>query len=252
LGTLAIGGAFLVLFVIRQVRYDYPLIDPALYGNRAFMAGQIAGTLAMISLLSLTFLMPFYWQGLRGLSAQYAGVLMLPLPLGIMVLSPLSGRASDAYGVRGVATLGLLLVALSLWLMSQVTADTAIPDVLWRYTILGVGLGLFFAPNNNGIMSSVPGAHRGVASGLIALFRFTGQSLGIAVGGTVFLHSAAAVAGKGLIDPSELARIGRDPQLSASLRGSFEAGLHDVCITSVPLALVGAVLSFVRGREPDA
>jgi len=250
LGTLGGGVGFLALFAARQTRFAYPLIDTALYRNRAFMAGQLAGTLAMISLLSLTFLMPFYWQGLRGLSAEHAGMLMLPLPLGIMVLSPVSGRLSDTYGVRGVATLGMLLVATGLTFMSQVTASTAIPDVLWRYTILGLGLGMFFAPNNNGIMSSVPGAHRGVASGLIALFRFTGQSLGIAVGGTVFLHSAAAVAGEGQIDPSELARIGRDPHLFAALRGSFEAGFRNACLAALPLSLIGAALSFARGEEP--
>jgi EmrB/QacA subfamily drug resistance transporter len=246
--SLTVGVVSFVLFLGRERRFSHPLIQPSLMRNRPFIAGQLAGTLAMLSLLGMSFLMPFYWQGLRGMSAQYAGVLMLPLPLGIMVLSPVSGRLSDAYGARGIATAGMLLVTAGLWLMSRVDADTAIASVLCRYTLVGIGLGMFLAPNNNAIMSAAPGAHRGVASGLIALFRFTGQSLGIAFGGTVFLHAASAAAGNRVLEASELAHLSSDPQLFEALRGAFESGFRTLCLTSLPLSLLGALLSFARGK----
>lgn len=245
LTALGAGALFFTAFVLRELRVDFPLVLPSLFRIRAFVAGQLAGMFATLALVSMVFLLPFYWQGLRGYSAQTAGLLMLPLPLSIMVTAPVAGRISDLRGARGIATAGLCLVAVGMLLMSRIGAETAVPNVLWRFAVFGTGLGMFLAPNSNAVMSSVPAAHRGVASGLLALFRFSGQSAGIAFGGTVFVYAAG---GGSLLEPATMARLGDDPALFASFRGAFEQGFHTVCLATVPIALVGAGLSWGRGE----
>ncbi len=242
--AFATGVVFFAAFLLREHRVDHPLVRPSLFRIRAFVAGQLAGMFATLSLVSLVFLLPFYWQGLRGYSAQDAGLLMLPVPLSIMLMAPLSGRISDVRGARGVATTGLCVVALGLFLMSRIGATTAVPDVLWRLAVFGTGLGLFLAPNNNAVMSSVPAEHRGVASGLLALFRFSGQSSGIAFGGTVFVHAAGREA---LLDPATMSRLASDPALYDAFRGAFEDGFRTVCLGAMPLCLFAVALSFGRG-----
>lgn len=250
--ALGAGTLFFVLFLWREKTVTFPLVRPSLFRIRAFVTGQLAGMFATLSLVSMVFLIPFYWQGLRGYSAQSAGLLMLPLPLSIMITAPLSGRISDLRGARGIATTGLCVVAVGLGLMSRIGAETPVVDVLWRFAVFGTGLGMFLAPNNNAVMSSVPAAHRGVASGLLALFRFTGQTAGIAFGGTVFLYAASGAGGGALLEPSIMARLGEDPALFAAFRRSFEQGFRTVCLAALPLALIGALLSSFRGRPEPA
>ena len=244
---MSVGAVFMALFVWRQLRVQHPLIRPSLFRIRAFVAGQLAGTFATMSLVSMVFLLPFYWQGLRGTTAAEAGLLMLPLPLAIMVTAPISGRVSDIRGSRGVTTLGLSIAAVALLLLSRIGAATPIVDVLWRLALFGVGLGMFLAPNNNAVMSAAPAEHRGVASGLLALFRFTGQGLGIAFGGTLFA-AATAIGADRPVSPEVLATLGRDSELLAELGPRFETGFDAVCLAATPLAVIGALLSWSRGR----
>lgn len=245
LGALAVGVPLLASFAVWQTRAHYPLVEPSLLRIRPFVAGQVAGLFATMTLVSMVFLLPFYWQLLRGYSAQEAGLLMLPTPVGLMVTAPIAGRLSDRLGSRELTTLGLILAAGGALLLSGLNAATPILDALWRLLLFGVGLGMFLAPNNSAVMSAAPAGDRGVASGLLALFRFTGQALGIAFAGTLLLHAAGAE-DLPLIGEAGLAA-GADLQAS---KASFVVGFRTVCLAAVPIALAGAMLSFARGARP--
>jgi len=246
---LAIGAILFVLFVWRELKTTYPLVDISLFRIRQFATGQAAGIFATVALVVVGLIMPFYWQALRGYSAQEAGLLMLPLPLTLMIVAPVSGRLSDRLGSRGLTTFGLTIMAMALFFISNITATMTIWQVLWRFAVLGFGLGAFVAPNNNSVMSAVPPQRRGIASGLLGMFRYTGQSLGIAFGGTVFAHFAAAGAMKleGLPSVGSLDAIGNDPAALESFRDAFINGLSAVALASIPLVVIGIVLSFMRG-----
>ncbi|MGA7671565.1 MAG: MFS transporter [Nitrolancea sp.] len=250
-----IGGLFvLALFVLWEMRRRAPLVDLTLFKIQEFTAGQLAGLFATMSLSSLTFLFPFYWQGMRGYSAEKAGILFLPLPLALMIAAPISGRLSDRVGARGISTAGLLVLALALFLLSRITVDMSIWNVMWRLSFLGAGLGMFTAPNNNAVMSSVPSQRRGIAAGLLGMFRFTGQSAGIAFAGVIFAIFAVAPGGfalHGLPTTSEASGIAANPAQLEQLRTAFVHGLDAVALAAIPFACVGALLSLLRGRTTD-
>ncbi len=250
-----IGGlAVLALFVLWEMRRRAPLVDLSLFKIQEFTAGQLAGLFATMSLSSLTFLFPFYWQGMRGYSAEKAGILLLPLPLALMVAAPIAGRLSDRVGARGISTAGLLVLALALFLLSRITVGMAIWNVLWRLLFLGAGLGMFTAPNNNAVMSSVPSQRRGIAAGLLGMFRFSGQSAGIAFAGVIFAVFAVAPGGfamHGLPTTSEASGIAANPAQVEQLRTAFVHGLDAVALAAIPLACFGALLSLLRGRATD-
>lgn len=238
------GGVTLALFSWRQQVARSPILEQSLFRIRAFNAGQAAGFLGTMSLVSMVFTLPFYWQALRGESAQTAGLLMLPLPLGIMCVSPLAGRLSDKLGARGLTTGGLALVASGAWFLSRVELNSAVPDVLWRVLLIGTGLGAFLAPNNNAIMSAAPDADRGAASGLIALFRFLGQSSGIVAAGTLLGHFASESELSLLLDPHTATAAS-----SVVARAHLLVGFHSVCLAVVPIAIAGTLVSLARGRN---
>jgi EmrB/QacA subfamily drug resistance transporter len=237
LGTFAAGVLFLTLFFFHERRCEQPLIKFAIFKIRAFTAGQLTGMVATLAMASLTFLFPFYWQSLREYSAEMAGVLMLPLPLGIMICAPISGFLSDSWGARGITTTGLVLAAGALFLLSAIGVSTPIAHVMWRFALFGVGLGMFLAPNNNAVMSASPSADRGVAAGLLALFRFTGQSLGVAVGGTIFIHAAGGISTSML-----------EGKFSAATKEAFVRGFHAVCVAAACMTVLAAAVSLQRGK----
>jgi EmrB/QacA subfamily drug resistance transporter len=250
IGLVIAGLIILGLFILREQKTRFPLVDLSLFRIREFAAGQTAGTFATIAMATVMLLFPFYWQGIRGYSAQSAGLLMLPFPATLMFVAPMSGRLSDKIGARGPATVGLGVVMLGLFLLSQVTADMAAWHVLWRLMVFGVGLGMFMAPNNNSVMSAAPAAKRGIASGLLGMFRYSGQSLGIAFGGTVFaaFATAGAFALQGLPSPAQMANVASDPTARAAINAAFINGLHAAALLAIPLAAIGMLLSLMRGR----
>lgn len=253
LGLAGVGCAALAVFIRWELRATYPLVDLTLFRIRAFSAGQLAGLFGTVAFAAMMFLFPFYWQGLRGLSAQEAGIMMLPLPAVLMVVAPISGRLSDGYGARAIASSGLLIVAVALLLISRIDALTPVWSVLVRVGLMGAGLGMFMAPNNNAVMSSVAAQRRGIAAGLLATFRFTGQSLGIAFVGAVvgsLMRAGTGVAGDALPSPDRFQAVAGDPVAFAALSDTFVHAMHVATLAAVPFAVLGAVFSLSRPSAP--
>jgi EmrB/QacA subfamily drug resistance transporter len=248
---IVVGLAGLALFILQELRSRYPLVDLSLFKIKEFAAGQAAGTFATIALSTMTLLFPFYWQVLRGYSAETTGIYMLPMPLTLMVAAPLSGRLSDKLGARGIASTGLVLIGIGLFLISQVTATMPVWHVLWRLILFGAGLGMFTAPNNNAVMSSAPPQRRGVASGLLGMFRYSGQSFGIAFAGTVFVTFATAGTFALHTFPSLAQAATADATAAGTqnLATAFMNGMHATALLAIPFAAIGVFLSLLRGKH---
>lgn len=250
---LIIGGLVVMsLFILRESRTPYPLVDLSLFRIREFAAAQMAGLFATISLSSLTFLLPFYWQGLRGFSAQTAGLLMLPVPLTLMIIAPLSGKASDTFGSRGIATTGMLFIMAGLFMVSQLTETMPVQQVLLRLMVFAAGFGMFIAPNNNSVMSCVPPQKRGISGGLLGMFRYFGQAVGIAFAGTLFVLLASDVSGDGMHLLSSLGSgDSLAPDVLSNSHTAFIHGMSGVALAGALFAGIGAVLSVLRGQGPS-
>jgi EmrB/QacA subfamily drug resistance transporter len=249
---LMAGGLFLLgLFILHELRTKYPLVDLSLFKIREFTAGQMAGTFATITMSCMMLLFPFYWQVLRGYSAESAGLLMLPIPLTLMVVAPFSGILSDKVGARGIATVGLGIVIIGLFLISQITTTMPVWQVLWRLIIFGMGLGMFLPPNNNSVMSAAPARRRGIASGLLGMFRYSGQSFGIAFAGSTFVSFAISGSGfalEGLPSLDTMSAAAGNPALQQVLSNAFINGMHATALLAIPFAFIGMFLSLMRGR----
>lgn len=250
--SLIVGGLIvIVLFVLWQQRARFPLVDLSLFRIRQYSAGIAAGTFVTITVATLALLLPFYWQGLRGYSAQTAGLLMMPIPFALMFFAPLSGRLSDSLGTRGIATIGLIVIMIGLFLISQITATMPLPNVFWRLIIIGAGLGMFFAPNNNSVMSAAPATKRGIASGLLGMFRYSGQSMGIAFAATIFATFATAAGGfaiHSLPSVGHMVSTASNPAELQAISDAFMNGMSGAMLCAIPLAGIGAVLSLLRGN----
>jgi MFS family permease len=189
LTTLAVGIVLLIAFVVIESRVAEPMIRLSLFKIRAFSAGNAATLAAALAQGGLQFMLIIWLQGiwlpLHGYdyadTPLWAGIFLLPLTAGFLVAGPTAGAMSDRFGVRGIASVGMLLFGLSF--VGLMVLPINFP--YWAFAILialnGIGSGMFAAPNTSAIMGSVLPSERGVVSGMRATFQNSGTALSIGV-----------------------------------------------------------------------
>jgi len=244
-GTLAIGAGALVGAGFAERRVPAPLIDLRLFASRLFSSAVAGMTLSMLALFAVSFIMPFYFEELRGFSTVRSGWLLTPLPLAIAAVAPIAGRLSDRLGSRWLSPLGLGITAVGLALLARLDATSSTWDVAWRLVVSGVGQGMFQSPNTRALMGATPAAELGEASGIVATARVTGQALSVAVAGAVLTGLGGSAAGSALL-------LGRG-QLSgparAALQATFLYGFRAALLVCAGFAAVGAAVALVRDRD---
>src|SRR3569623_1286854 len=199
LGEIGLGVLFLVAFLFIETRVETPMIDLKLFRIRAFSTGVLATLFGSVGRGGLQFLLIIWLQGiwlpLHGYSFEstplWAGIFMLPLTVGILLVGPVSGWLSDRYGPRLFAAGGMALGAATFLGLMLLNADFD----YWMFAALlflnGIGSGLFSAPNGTQTMNAVPPSERGQASGIRATAMNAGMVLSIGVFFTLMIIGLA-------------------------------------------------------------
>ncbi|MFN8557643.1 MAG: MFS transporter [Dehalococcoidia bacterium] len=226
----------LLLFVRIESLAANPVLAVSLFRNRMFSASVLNLALNFVATSSVSLMMPFYFLRVRGLTASATGLLMVSVPLLMLVLSPIAGSLSDKAGPRLLGIVGVTFVTTGLASLTTLREAEPIVLVVARLALLGAGSAFFQTPNSSSIMGQVPRTMLGIGSGTIATGRNIGQSLGLAMAGTVFTSFAASAAGVGI------AAAGAGPlPPSATL-----AGIHAAFTAAAALSLLSVAVSFVR------
>ncbi len=195
IASLVAGVALLVAFPFIERRVAEPMFRLELFKIRMFSAANFAGLLASIGRggvqIMLIILLQGIWLPLHGYSYQstpfWAGVYMIPMILGFVIMGPLSGHLSDKYGARLFATLGMVITAATFLALSLLPYDFNYLPFAIIIFVMGIGGGMFAAPNIASIMNSVPPEHRGAASGMRATLQNSGQTVSLAIFFTVII-----------------------------------------------------------------
>ncbi|HEX3548302.1 MAG TPA: MFS transporter [Mycobacterium sp.] len=188
-GSIGFGLLLLVAFCFIELRVAEPMVNIRLFRSTSFGMGNLAGLLSSVGRGGLQFMLIIWLQGiwlpLHGYSFEstplWAGIYMLPMTVGFLVAGPLAGSLSDRFGARPFTVAGMGLMAVSFIALVMIPVDFN----YWLFALLvflnGLGGGIFTAPNTAAIMSSVPAAERGAASGVRATFFNAGSSLSIGI-----------------------------------------------------------------------
>ncbi len=243
-----LAGALVALAVSALIerRVREPIIDLALLRERVFASSLGSLTLAMLALFGISFMLPFYFEELRGFSVEKSGLLLTPLPLTVAVVAPLSGALADRMGSRWFASAGLAVACLGLLLLAQLDATSTIGDIVWRLILTGVGQGFFQSPNTRALMNAAPGGAEGEASGLLTTGRAVGQSLSVVIAGAMFAGLGGSAAGRALAGARAGELIGADV---GALQQTFLAGFRGALMVSAAVAAIGVAAALVRGDE---
>lgn len=179
---LAVGAVALLGFLFVEKKSKFPALDLGLFLHNAnFSLSSLAALLNYAATFAVGFIMSLYLQYVKLLTPQEAGIIMVVQPLTMTILAPLSGYISDRVEPKIIASVGMALAALSLYLLSRIDQLTRLGYLLTGLILLGAGLAFFSSPNTNAIMSSVDRKFFGTASAIVATMRLIGQMLSLAL-----------------------------------------------------------------------
>ena len=197
---LAASVTSLVAFATIELRVAEPMFRLALFKIRAFTFGSLSTFLAAVARGGLMFMLIIWLQGIwlpeHGYSFTetplWAGIYMLPLTLGLLIVGPISGLLSDRFGARPFATGGMLGAALSFALLILLPTDFN----YWVFALIlflnGASMGLFASPNRAAVMNSLPAADRGAGGGMNQTFQNSAQVLSIGIFFTLLIVGLAS------------------------------------------------------------
>ena len=185
--ALAGGALLLAAFVAWESRAAQPMVPLRLFRDRAFAAANGASLLMYFGMFGSIFLLAQFLQTAQGHSPLGAGLRTLPWTAMPMVVAPIAGALSDRIGGRPLMASGLALQAIALgWLALVSEPSVPYTELVGAFVLGGIGMGLFFAPVANVVLSSVRPDEEGKASGVNNAIREVGGVFGVAVLASVF------------------------------------------------------------------
>lgn len=223
LSIASIAVLALAAFVWVEAHTAGPLLPLGFLRQPVFSAALAVAGLMTFGMYALLFLMPLYFQTMRGASPLVAGLELLPMPVSFVIVSQLVGHLTNGLGPRIVMTAGTACMGVGALTLSRIGPDTSLVLIGAALFVVGVGLGLNTAPVNGVAVAAVPPARSGTASGVLNTARMVGATLGVAILASIF----AAYAGQ-----------------EATMGEGFLPGLRAALTGSAAAELLGAVIAF--------
>ena len=192
LAELLAGLAFGAALVWQQSKQATPLLPLDLLRIPLFALSVCTAICSYAAQILAYIALPFLFQSDMHRSPVATGLLVTPWPLLVAVAAPIAGRLSARYPASILGSAGMAALCLGLLLLASMPAHPADWDVAWRMGICGIGFGFYQTPNNLTLMTTGPANRNAAASGMVAVARTTGWSLGSALVALIFgLHGGA-------------------------------------------------------------
>lgn len=193
--AIVLGIALLVTFPFIENRVENPMFRMDLFKIKMFTYANLAGFLNALGrggmMFMLVILLQGIWLPLHGYSYEstpfWAGVYMLPLTFGFILMGPISGMLSDKYGPRWIATAGMILATIAFLILAALPYNFNYIELGLTLFLMGIGGGMFGSPNSASIMNSVAPQDRGVASGMMTTVMMTAFTVSMAIFFTIVI-----------------------------------------------------------------
>jgi EmrB/QacA subfamily drug resistance transporter len=187
LGSLALGAVLVTAFVLWELRTATPMLPMRFFKNRTFTLTNAASLFMYFGMFGSIFLLSQFFIFEQGYSPLDAGLRVLPWTAMPMLVAPIAGALSDRIGGARIMAVGLALQAAGLaWIATVSTPDVPYSELVAPFVLSGIGMGLFFAPVANVVLSSVRRQEEGQASGANNAIRELGGVFGVAVLAAIF------------------------------------------------------------------
>ena len=219
IGAWILTGCMTVALFFEQRSQKIPLIPVHLFKRKLFSMGSGASFFTFLSGTAVFFIMPFYLQGVLGLSPTIAGFVIMPMAGAFAVSGPLAGFVSDRYGWTRIELLGLGMAACSLIFLSFIDQDTRMVYLLPFLALIGMGMGFFYSPNSSSVLSVINSSDYGVGTAFLNLIRNSANIIGISMATMIITAMMAHSGFEASLDA------GNDPNYGDGIKIAFISGL---------------------------
>ncbi|HEY9314111.1 MFS transporter [Williamsia sp.] len=185
IGIFVVAAVAFVAFCKYELHRSDPFIELRFFRSVPFSTATVTGVCAFAAYGAFLFMMSIYLQSIRGFTPVETGLLFLPIAVGTLIVSPLSGRLVGRYGTRPSLVASGLLLAVASALLAQLGTDTPNWQLLVIFGMFGVGFGAVNAPITTAAVSGMPRDRAGAASAVASTSRQVGVSIGVALSGTI-------------------------------------------------------------------
>jgi EmrB/QacA subfamily drug resistance transporter len=258
IGLIVLSIIFLPSFLWVESRADEPILPLSLFRNHTFAVTSAIGFIVGFALFGAITYLPLYLQVAKGSSPTRSGLQLTPLMAGLLITSIVSGQVISRVGrYRMFPIIGTALMAVSMFLLSQVEAGTATWVTALDATVLGLGLGMVMQVLILAVQNSVDHSVLGVATSGSTMFRQIGGSIGVALFGTIFasrLHSELAArlpAGTKIpktINPAGIKSL--PPAQHQAFADAVATALHPVFLVAGAVSILAFALTWLLREVP--
>ena len=174
-----------IAFLRYEARRDDPFIDLRFFHSIPFASATLTAVCAFSAWGAFLFMMSLYLQSERHFSPLHTGLIYLPIAIGALLFSPLSGRLVGKHGARPSLAVAGALITVASAMLSFLTATTPVWALLCIFAVYGIGFSMVNAPITNAAVSGMPLDRAGAASAVTSTSRQIGVSIGVALCGSV-------------------------------------------------------------------
>ena len=278
ISLLIASGVLMVIFFINEKRTKDPMLDLSLFSRPAFVGISVVAFSLAASIFAMFLYLTLYIQDDLGYGPLPAGIRFLPMTVLAFIAAPIAGRLTTRFQSRYLLGLGMLLIAVGLFLMAFTHPNSTYTVLLPGFIVGGAGIGMVNPVLASGAISVVAPQKSGMASGTNNTFRQVGIATGIAILGAIFqsqiVSHTSAVLNQSTLGKLVLHRGGA--QLNAAMSAGevhqaaaqipvaaartvllhayhigFSSTLNHLMIIATVVALVGSIAGFVLVRQRD-
>lgn len=255
--TLIVGIISLVLFIVRQLRLETPMLNFKIYRYPMFALSSAISIVVTMAMFSAMMLLPIYTQTIRGIKPFDAGLMLLPGALLMAIMSPITGKLFDKIGGRILAVIGLTIMTVTTYFLSKLTLDTTYTHLIVLYSLRMLGMSMVMMPVSTNGLNQLPKRFYPHGTAMNNTLQQVSGAIGTALLITVMSNRTeskakelAAEAMKhvtGKPTPEMLAQIKQEITMKAMLDG-----INFSFYVTVFVALAALILSFFIKRSTPA
>lgn len=181
LSMFALAVASLAAFVVIEMKSEDPMLPMQMMKIKPFMAGSVTLFVLGMGIMGGLFLLSLFFINIMGMSELSGGLMISVIALSAMLFAPFCGSLSDKIGSRWFGVIGMIILAISMFSFSGLTATTAGFDLFWRLIAAGAGIGITMSPVISATIRNVPPNKVGMSSGITNMMRTLGTVFGISL-----------------------------------------------------------------------
>ncbi|GGI40751.1 MDR family MFS transporter [Mammaliicoccus stepanovicii] len=234
--TLIIGVVAMVLFVMRQLKLEEPILDLKVFKYANYTKGVIIFVIVIMTMFASEIVMPMYLQGPMGFSAKVAGLILLPGALLNGFLSPFMGAIFDKIGPRKLMVPGLLVLLCVVIFYSTIHPGIPVWIFIVVYIILMISISAVLMPANTNALNALPKEMYPHGTAVSNMLQPIGGALGIAVFVSI-MNGGQSAALQGIKHPT-----------TEDINHAMTIGIHQSYWFAIGLLIIGVIVGFTVTR----